>query len=78
MTREQALLVFGLTDTADERQVKKVYRVLSKKYHPDIAGADSNDMFLKVKKAYDVLTGSVAPTVSGGYTHDNIFNVRKV
>lgn len=77
MTREQALAIFGITTVVDEKQLRKVYRALSKKYHPDIAGASSEKMFLQIKMAYDVLTGVKHPSHAGGYTHDSIFSVRK-
>ena len=34
-TREEALRLLGLTSKADESDIKKAYRKLSLKYHPD-------------------------------------------
>jgi len=48
--------VLGLQDDADEGEIKKVYRKLSIKYHPDKnPDAESQRKFAEVRDAYEVL-----------------------
>ena len=50
--------VLGVSRNADEAQIKKAYRKLAKKYHPDTnAGdADAEQIFKEVTEAYTVLS----------------------
>lgn len=50
--------VLGVSRNADETQIKKAYRRLAKKYHPDTnAGdADAEQKFKEVTEAYNVLS----------------------
>ena len=50
--------VLGVSRNADEAQIKKAYRKLAKKYHPDTnAGdADAEQKFKEVTEAYTVLS----------------------
>lgn len=50
--------ILGLSDGASEDEIKKAYRKLAKKYHPDLNPGDKKAaaMFLKVKEAYEALT----------------------
>ena len=50
--------VLGVGRNADETQIKKAYRRLAKKYHPDTnAGdADAEQKFKEVTEAYNVLS----------------------
>merc|ERR1711988_1098451 len=46
----------GLPDDADEAQIKKVYRKLSIKYHPDKnPDAESRAKFAEIRDAYEIL-----------------------
>ena len=49
--------ILGVERTASEKEIKKAYRILAKKFHPDSnAGDTSNeDKFKEVTDAYDVL-----------------------
>lgn len=48
--------VLGLQDDADEAEIKKVYRKLSIKYHPDKnPDEDSKRKFAEIRDAYEVL-----------------------
>lgn len=56
------LEVLGLTPGASPEEVKKAYRNLSKKYHPDVSREpDAKEKFIIITEAYDFLT-SVGPT----------------
>lgn len=50
---------FGYVGTiqVDLKDLKRRYRVLSKKYHPDICGDDK--VFLDIKDSYDKLVGYI-------------------
>ncbi len=67
--------VLGVSRDASEDDIKKAYRKLSRKYHPDIAGTEFEDKFKEVNNAYEVLSDSekrrmydqgVDPTAPGG------------
>ncbi|MEA5026583.1 MAG: molecular chaperone DnaJ [Erysipelotrichaceae bacterium] len=48
--------ILGITKTASEAEIKKAYRTLAKKYHPDVnkeAGAE--EKFKEINEAYEVL-----------------------
>lgn len=53
LERQQALAVLGLPPTATPQQIKRRYRQLAKKYHPD-KGGDSREM-QRLVAAYQVL-----------------------
>lgn len=48
--------VLGVDRTAGDDEIKKAYRKMSRKYHPDIAGPEFEDKFKEVNSAYEVLS----------------------
>ena len=52
----------SISTTADKAEIKKTYRDLTKKYHPDLmtetSNSDSNEIFTKVNNAYTILMDS--------------------
>lgn len=60
--REIACKILGISTSANQDEIKKNYRSLVKKYHPDkMVGSSANEMkiarekFMEVQKAYDFL-----------------------
>ena len=48
--------VLGLSKGASEKEIKKAFRDLSKKYHPDVnKDTNAEDKFKEINEAYDVL-----------------------
>ncbi|MDR0922577.1 MAG: molecular chaperone DnaJ [Lactobacillales bacterium] len=51
--------VLGVSKSATDDEIKKAYRKLSKKYHPDINKApDAEEKFKEISEAYEVLSDS--------------------
>lgn len=50
--------VLGIDKNASDKEIKKAYRQLAKKYHPDLHPDDkeSNDKFAEINEAYEVLS----------------------
>lgn len=50
--------ILGLSHGASQQDIKKAYRKLAQKYHPDLNPEDAKAaaMFLKVKEAYETLS----------------------
>ena len=82
MAKRDYYEVLGVDRGADEDTIKKAYRKLAKKYHPDMnpGDAEAEQKFKEVNEAYDVLSdpdkkakydqyGHAAfdPTAGGGY-----------
>jgi curved DNA-binding protein CbpA len=61
---ENPYAVLGVTSESDDKDIKKAYRKLALKYHPDRQTTEddrvnSNDMFSKIAEAYELLTDPV-------------------
>lgn len=61
MQRSYYYKVLGLADSASEAEVRRAFRKLVMRYHPDKnPSPEANAMFLKITEAYEVLTGKRA------------------
>lgn len=47
--------VLGVAPNAGAEEIKRAYRQLARRYHPDISGDDRAAAFLEVSRAYEVL-----------------------
>ena len=47
--------VLGVSPGAGAEEIKRAYRQLARRYHPDISGDDRGAAFLEVSRAYEVL-----------------------
>jgi molecular chaperone DnaJ len=65
--------ILGLNEGASGEEVKKAYRKMSKKYHPDLNPNNkvAEEKFKKVVEAYEILTGKQKPKNN---QHNNPFN----
>ena len=61
MTEKNHYETLGVARTATTDEIKKAYRSLAKKYHPDInKSADAEEVFKKIAEAYSVLSDDYA------------------
>lgn len=68
MNLQEALNVFGLSGEITLELVKKAYKKLSFKYHPDRTG-NSDEMMKLINAAFALISGN-AHRLSEGFTHD--------
>jgi len=62
--------VLGVNKGASDEDIKKAYRALSKKYHPDV-NPNGEDKFKEIAEAYDVLSDT---TKKNKYNNDDGFD----
>ena len=60
MAEDDYYNILGISRSASQDDIKKAFRTLAKKYHPDRNPDDPNaeEMFKKITEAYDVLSDS--------------------
>ncbi|UFT97825.1 molecular chaperone DnaJ [Radiobacillus kanasensis] len=57
MSKRDYYEVLGLSKDASKEEIKKAYRKLARKYHPDVnKEADASDKFKEAKEAYETLS----------------------
>ena len=63
--------VLGISKTADDAEIKKAYRVLAKKYHPDMnpGDAEAEKKFKEASEAYAVLSDPEKRRQYGQFGH---------
>lgn len=72
MAKRDYYEILGVTKTADEREIKKAYKRLAMKYHPDRNQGDkqAEANFKEVKEAYEVLSDEQKRAAYDKYGHD--------
>jgi curved DNA-binding protein CbpA len=54
-TRADFYSILGVSRDTDAREIKRAYRELARKYHPDASGNDTSEIFKEINHAYEVL-----------------------
>ncbi len=71
--------VLGIDKTADPATIKKAYRTLAKKYHPDISKEpNAEQKFKEIAESYDILSNPEKRSMydRNGFYSDGQFNDR--
>src|SRR5258708_21863599 len=62
--------LLGIARTADEQEVKKAFRVLARRLHPDVSDEpDAEARFREVSEAYEVLSNTETRQLYDRYGH---------
>ncbi len=65
--------ILGVNRTASQEQIKKAYRRLAKKYHPDVnKQKDASEKFRELQEAYDVLSDPEKRKLYDQYGHAGV------
>lgn len=74
MSKRDYYEVLGIDRNADEQTIKKAYRKLAKKYHPDLNPGDkeAERNFKEVSEAYEVLSDKQKRDVYDKFGHDGL------
>ncbi len=48
--------ILGVDRNASQEEIKRAFRKLTRKYHPDVAGKDSEEKFKEINEAFQVLS----------------------
>ncbi len=71
MAKQDYYEILGVSKTAEEREIRKAYKRLAMKYHPDRNQGDkeAEAKFKEIKEAYEVLTDSQKRAAYDQYGH---------
>lgn len=73
MAKRDYYEILGVDKSASEQDIKKAYRKLAKKYHPDVnKGKDAEEKFKEVNEAYEVLSDSQKRAAYDQFGHDGV------
>ncbi|KAF1984422.1 DnaJ-domain-containing protein [Aulographum hederae CBS 113979] len=66
--------LLGITRNANDKEIKKAYRQLSKKFHPDKNPGDATaeKKFVEIAEAYDVLSDSTTRKIYDQHGHEGL------
>ncbi|MEG0284177.1 MAG: molecular chaperone DnaJ [Erysipelotrichales bacterium] len=70
MAKRDYYEVLGISKGADESEIKKAYRKMAKKYHPDANDSpDAEEKFKEIQEAYEVLGDTTKKSTYDRYGH---------
>lgn len=71
MAKRDYYEVLGVSRDAEEREIKKAYKRLAMKFHPDRQSEDKNaeEKFKEAKEAYEILTDAQKRAAYDQYGH---------
>ncbi|PWY70440.1 DnaJ domain protein [Aspergillus heteromorphus CBS 117.55] len=74
LAAEDYYKTLGLDKSANERDIKRAYRNLSKKFHPDKNPGDESAQkkFVEIAEAYDVLSTAATRKIYDQYGHEGV------
>ncbi len=74
MAKRDYYEVLGVSKSADEKEIKKAYRKLAMKYHPDKNpdDKDAEEKFKEINEAYEVLSDSEKRATYDRFGHDGV------
>jgi molecular chaperone DnaJ len=56
MVKKDYYKILGVDKNASQEEIKKAFRQLARKYHPDVAGKESEEKFKEINEAFQVLS----------------------
>ena len=73
MAKRDYYEVLGVSKGASADEIKKAYRKLAKKYHPDVNKAkDAEEKFKEINEAYEVLSDDQKKQIYDNYGFDGL------
>ncbi len=74
MSKRDYYEVLGVSKSADEKEIKKAYKKLAMKYHPDRTQGDKalEEKFKEIQEAYEILTDSQKRAAYDQYGHAGV------
>jgi len=75
-TTQDLYKILQLDRSCNDKDLKRAYRTLSKKYHPDKTTGDEQK-FLEVAEAYEALSDPTTRKIYDQYGHDGLANHKR-